>query len=102
MPDAANPEMPMIKIPGNTNNKQEKAKKPVDLNKKKELNKMEIRHLADQKIEQWILENENLKMNAIAKVKMIQQLDRIREPSLKKWKLNLYKCLMMEDFKNKG
>ena len=46
MPDAANPDMPMIKISGNTNKKSPK-KKPVDLNKKKELNKMEIRHLAD-------------------------------------------------------
>lgn len=50
MPDAANPNKPMINL-STAGNKNEKARKPVDLNKKKELNKMEIRHAADEKIE---------------------------------------------------
>lgn len=50
MPDAANPNKPMLKIP-QTGKKKNDKKKPVDLNKPKELNKMEIRHAADNKIE---------------------------------------------------
>ena len=69
-PDAANPNQPMLKVPQGVK-KNEKFKKPLNLNKKKELNKMELRHAVDNKIEQWVLENENLKVNAIAKVKMI-------------------------------
>ena len=51
MPDAANPNERILQLPTGGKKKNDKGRKPVDLNKKKELNKMEVRHAADSKIE---------------------------------------------------